>query len=231
MIQEWLKEDIATNALMVAPGYKGSYILHPALKRDRNCEFIFLQLIHVFTPSSLRWALWMCRGSRTGTAISVHSSAALMMMAVDLLCSAFWAPELPALVRQGKCSSTCSSVDSNLAAFAGSRQEPNGSEQHLFDALKHIQLWSNLFVLYLFHVNALHCCLHPQLYISVYKNRHSTQSLAEKASINLTNQSSRLQWPTPPFNLGAVYWQWQRSKFNGPTSCYTAAGNWRHADL
>lgn len=54
MIQGWLKEDVATNALMVAPSYKGLYLLHPALKQDRNCEFIFLELIHVFTPSSLR---------------------------------------------------------------------------------------------------------------------------------------------------------------------------------
>lgn len=35
----------------------------------------------------------MCRGSRMETAISAHSSVALMMMAVDLLCSAFWTPE------------------------------------------------------------------------------------------------------------------------------------------
>lgn len=63
-----------------------------------------------------------------------------MMMAVDLLCSAFWAQELSGSGQTGKDSPMCFSVDSSLAAFTGSRQEPNGSEQYPFDALKHIQL-------------------------------------------------------------------------------------------
>lgn len=46
-----------------------------------------------------------------GTAISVHSGAALMMMAVDLLCSALWEPELLALVRLEKDFPACSCVD------------------------------------------------------------------------------------------------------------------------
>ena len=41
------------------------------------------------------------RQQNGGTAISVHSSAALMMTAVDLLRSAFWAPER-AVVRNVK---------------------------------------------------------------------------------------------------------------------------------
>lgn len=71
------------------------------------------------------------------TVISVHSGAALMMMAVDLLCSAFWAPELLALVRLGKDSPTCSYADSSLVEFTGSR---HGSEHHPFDPEKHIHL-------------------------------------------------------------------------------------------
>lgn len=100
MIQVWLKEDVTTYALVVALCYQRFLQSASCSKaRNKNGEFISLELIHVFTPSSLRWALWMCRGSRTGTAISVQGCRALMMMAVDLLCSAFWAPELLALVR------------------------------------------------------------------------------------------------------------------------------------
>lgn len=52
---------------------------------------IHLWIFPVFTPSSPKWSVQMCRGSRTGAAISVHTSAALMMMPLDLLCSAIWA--------------------------------------------------------------------------------------------------------------------------------------------
>lgn len=52
---------------------------------------IHLWILPVFTPSSPKWSVQMCRGSRTGAAISVHTSVALMMMPLDLLCSAIWA--------------------------------------------------------------------------------------------------------------------------------------------
>lgn len=52
----------------------------------------------------------MCCGSRMGTAIRVHGSTALMMMALDLLCSALCALELQSLVRQEDDSPICSSM-------------------------------------------------------------------------------------------------------------------------
>lgn len=52
---------------------------------------IHLWIFPVFTPSSPKWSVQMCQGSRTEAAISVHTSAALMMMPLDLLCSAIWA--------------------------------------------------------------------------------------------------------------------------------------------
>lgn len=52
---------------------------------------IHLWIFSVFTPSSPKWSVQMCQGSRTEAAISVHTSAALMMMPLDLLCSAIWA--------------------------------------------------------------------------------------------------------------------------------------------
>lgn len=73
--------------------------MHPFLKWEQ-IECIYLSWINYCIHAlKSQMNLLMCWGSRTWTAISIHSSAALMMV-VDLLHSAIWAPD-PCLVREG----------------------------------------------------------------------------------------------------------------------------------
>lgn len=147
MIWGWLKDDVTTDALL-ATRVSGSCV-------ELSSWNMSGELIHVFTPSSLRWALWMCRGSRTGAAISVHSGAALMMMAVDLLCSAFWERELLAVVRPGKWFLNMPF----LGPFPGSGEGLKVPQQHDSDALRNIQLWSKLFFLPIHIVGSVYLLL------------------------------------------------------------------------
>lgn len=79
--------------------HRVSSIVRPTLNQGHSLR-IHLWIFPVFTPSSPKWSVQMCRGSRTGAAISVHTSAALMMMPLDLLCSAIWALD-PVWLRNG----------------------------------------------------------------------------------------------------------------------------------
>lgn len=79
--------------------HRVSSIVRPTLNQGHSLR-IHLWIFPVFTPSSPKWSVQMCRGSRTGAAISVYTSAALMMMPLDLLCSAIWALD-PVWLRNG----------------------------------------------------------------------------------------------------------------------------------
>ncbi len=105
----------------------------------------------------------------------------------------------------GKDSPTCSSVDSTLAEFTGSRQEPNGSKQHPFDALKHSSFDETCFFLFppLFHVNVSHCCLSPQPYISYYYN--SKQSGQRKSIYKLSKSKQQTPVASPSLQTGCCF--------------------------